>query len=256
MSLAAHLAGLPSDLADALEGTYEDAVKHFLCSEFDDAQVDAGRFCEAALRYLQFKMKGEFTPIDGTQKPDRKRTVQDAKDDTSLDPESTLRKQVPQAIELVMDFRNSRNSAHLGSLDANYTDASCVIQNTSWIVAEIARIESQDTPDSIQALIDQLSRRHVPLVQVVGDRPVILDATMSARDEVLVFLYHAGRAVGMKELFSWASYSNSTRFRTQILAGLVNQKFIIVGDNGMVDILIPGENEAQGVILERSDAIQ
>src|SRR3954471_20385375 len=110
IDLTPHLASLPHDLAEALNSTYRDVMGHFLREEWDDAQVDAGRFCEAALRYLEFKMVGTFTPIDGKSKPDRKTTVNKAKQDTALAP--SLRAQMTQSIELTMDFRNNRNSAH------------------------------------------------------------------------------------------------------------------------------------------------
>ncbi len=117
---------------------------HFLKGEWDDAQVDAGRFCDAALRYLEFRMTGSFTPIDGKSKPNRKTTVNKARQDTALPP--SLRSQIPQSVELTMDFRNNRNSAHLGNIDANKLDATTVVQNVTWIIEEIVRLETQNPP--------------------------------------------------------------------------------------------------------------
>lgn len=253
MSIRGHLTGLPTDLADALDHTYRDVIDHYLRGEPDDAQVDAGRFCEAALRYLEFKMTGKYTMIDGKSKPNRKKVVNDALQDTSLEP--TLRAQVPQGVELVMDFRNNRNSAHLGKIDANDLDASCVVQNVTWVIGEIARIESNDSPAAIQALLDSLAQRHVPLVQVINGRPIILDPAMRAEQRVLIVLYQSEGPVPMGTLREWADYRNSTRFRVKIVGGLEKQKRVHVDKDGSVQLLRPGEVEAQRILLEAGSRV-
>src|SRR5947208_1183241 len=95
MILSGHLAALPTDLADAVETEYRNLLEHYLKEEWDDAQVDAGRFCEAVLRVIEWHTNTSFTPIDGKSRPDRKSVVNKAAQDTSLPP--TLRLQIPQA---------------------------------------------------------------------------------------------------------------------------------------------------------------
>jgi hypothetical protein len=68
---------LPSDLADALETQYRNLLDHYLKEEWDDAQVDAGRFSEAVLRVIEWHMTGSYTPI-GRSSPSRKQVVQQA----------------------------------------------------------------------------------------------------------------------------------------------------------------------------------
>ncbi|WP_147448110.1 hypothetical protein [Solirubrobacter pauli] len=222
-------------------------MDHFLKGEWDDAQVDAGRFCEAALRYLEWKMAGTFTAIDGKSKPNRKTTVNKAQQDTSLAP--SLRAQIPQSIELTMDFRNNRNTAHLGNIDANKMDATCVVQNVTWVVGEIVRLETQKPPAEVQRLLDQLAERHVPLVQTVNGRPVILDPGMGASDKALVLLYQQAKPVPIHTLRQWAEYGNSSRWTSTVIRGLEKKRQVHV-DSGNVALLIPGEAKAQQLILD------
>ena len=245
-TLAAHLGTLPSDLAEAIDSTYRSVMDHFLKEQWDDAQVDAGRFCEAALRYLEFKSTGAFTPIDGKSKPNRKSTVQKAINDTALPP--SLRAQFPQSIELTMDFRNNRNSAHLGNIDANKLDATCVVQTVNWMAGEIVRLEAHSPPAEVQRLLDQLAERHVPLVQTVNGRPVVLSPEMSASDRALVLLYQQARPIDAPTLQDWVGYGNSTRWRTAILKGLQKRAYVYV-NGGDVTLLRPGEARAQELIL-------
>lgn len=71
LDLRGHAPQLPLELADAIAETYGDTVAHFLTDEWADSQVDAGRFSEAVLRYLEWRMRGSHTPIDGKRKPNR-----------------------------------------------------------------------------------------------------------------------------------------------------------------------------------------
>lgn len=247
MKLEDHLASLPSELAKALERTFLAAVDHFLRQEWDDAQVDGGRFAEAVLRYLQWRQKGSFTPIDGRSKPNRKSTINKATQDPELP--ASLRTQVVQAVELIMDFRNNRNAAHLGDLDANRLDAITVLQLVQWVMGEIVRLETQADPDAVQALIDDLAQPYVPLVQYVEDRPTVLDPEMGAADKALVLLYEAGGSSTVGTLRDWAEYANSSRWRKGVLAGLAKEKMIQIRDDN-VHLLHPGYARAQKLLVE------
>lgn len=247
MSLRAHLASVPADLAEALDETYRSTLDHFLKEEPDDAQVDAGRFSEAALRYLEWKMTGKYTPIDGTSNPNRKNVVNAARNDTALAP--TLRAQVPQAIELVMDFRNNRNAAHLGSIDANSMDAGCVVQNVSWIMGEIARLESNKSTAEVQSMLDRLAERHFPVIQKIGDTPIVLATSMTAADKALVLLHQHGAPVPIQKLREWAEYQNSTLWRREVIGGLKKAKKVHVDASGNVHLLRPGQEMAEQLLL-------
>jgi len=249
VKLDKHLASLPSELSEALERTFSAAIDHFLKQEWDDAQVDGGRFAEAVLRYLQWRQKGSFTPIDGRSKPHRKSTINKVTQDSEL-PDS-LRTQVAQSVELIMDFRNNRNSAHLGDIDANRLDAITVIQLVQWIMGEIVRLETQATPAEVQLLIDDLAQPYVPLVQYVEDTPTVLDPEMEAADKALVLLYEAGGSSTVARLREWAEYANSSRWRKSVLAGLAKEKMIQVRSDN-VHLLHPGHARAQKLLVQHA----
>lgn len=247
MNLEGLLASLPTELAAALERTFLDATDHFLKEEWDDCQVDGGRFAEAVLRYLQWRQKGSFTPIDGRSKPNRKSVVTKVTQDPELP--SSLRTQVVQAVELVLDFRNNRNAAHLGNVDANRLDAITVIQLVQWIVGEIVRLETQAGPQEIQALIDDLAQPYLPLVQHVEGQPTVLDASMEAADKALILLYQCGGSADVGDLRSWAEYGNSSRWRKGVLGGLAKTKMVQVRGE-LVHLLHPGHARAQELLVE------
>jgi hypothetical protein len=247
--LREHLTRLPAELAEAVEAEYRNLLDHYLKEEWDDAQVDAGRFCEAVLRVLEWHTAGSYTAIDGKSRPSRKGVVNAAAQHTSLPP--TLRLQIPQAVELMMDFRNGRNAAHLGAINPNRLDASCVVELATWVVAELVRLETQRSPSEVQKVIDRLAEQHVPLVQKVGERPIVLDPGMGAAERALVLLYQEGGPVHLNQLRAWADYSNSTRWRECVLGSLSRRKYIHIDREGNVHLLRPGHAAAQALLAQR-----
>jgi hypothetical protein len=61
-------AGIPDDLIDALFDAYTEAKRRFYLGDHRPNEVEGGRFVEAAMRILEFKVFGAYTPI-GKQKP-------------------------------------------------------------------------------------------------------------------------------------------------------------------------------------------
>ena len=253
MTLRTHLAGLPAELADAVEAEYLHLVEHMTKSEWDDAQVDAGRFCEAVLRVIEWHTADAYTPIDGKNRPDRKKVVNAVAKNTTLP--SSLRLQIPQCVELMMDFRNTRNAAHLGNVDASRTDATCVAQLATWVTCELVRLETQRPPSEVQTLIDQLSARHVPLVQIVNGRPVLLNPSLSAEERAVVILQQQARPVQVDELRRFTEYGNTTRWRRTIIPGLVKKRWAFVDDDDNAHLLEPGAAVADKLILAANPAL-
>ncbi|MGB1583373.1 MAG: hypothetical protein ACPHCI_06255, partial [Solirubrobacterales bacterium] len=140
MRLKDQLTSLPAELASSLEREYSNVLEHVRLGEWDDAQVDGGRYAEILLRVIQWKRGGKYSPIGGKGRPNRKDIVGKARSDTSLD--DSYRLQIPQAAEMLLDFRNNRNSAHVGDLDPNQIDANLVLSLVKWTLAEIVRLES------------------------------------------------------------------------------------------------------------------
>lgn len=239
------LSSIPSELAGNLENEFKKIIEHFRLGEWDDLEVDGGRFAEAALRYLELKTTGKFTPVDGRSKPNRKMTVNTVRQDKRLP--ASLRAQVPDMVELIMDFRNNRNSAHLGSIDPGKIDGAMVAQLSGWVLAEIVRLESGLSDFEIQGILDDLAERPIAIVYEIDGQPIVLDPTMSARNVVLVLLDRQKSAPNTAELFKWTGYRNASLWRKNVIGKLVKDKCIFTKDD-KVYILPPGIKEAEKVL--------
>lgn len=240
------LSKLPNQLSEAIETEYQALIKAYYSRKWDDVQTAAGRFAEAVLRVLEFHTSGSYTPIDGVHKPNRKTVIGNARNDTSLSP--SLRLQIPSMTELIMDFRNNRNAVHLGNIKPWHLDGMVVAQMTSWIVAELVRLESKVADDEVQGIINSLAELPSPLIQRVADIPIVLDASLRAEDKALILLLDSGGSVDAKTLCSWSEYGNSSRWVKQILKKLVREKKVYIDKDNQVHLLRPGEALAQQIL--------
>lgn len=245
MKFQSYLPNIPPELSKALEDEYTKLSFHFAKTEWDESQMDAGRFGEAVLRILEWYSQKTYTPLDGRSKPDRKKVVNLVAKNNILDP--SLRLQIPQMVELIMDFRNNRNAAHLGGVDPNRLDAVTVIQLASWITAELIRIEASLSVREVQSIMDQMADRQVPIIHEISGRPIVLDTELKAESRAVLLLHKVNQPVHLDVLRDWTEYKNTTIWRKNIIKKMARKKLIYVDKEKNVHLLPPGEKLASSL---------
>lgn len=211
---------VPSELSDALDREFTCIARRHAIRDWQPSELNGGRFAEAVLRFLEWRQKGQYTPL-GT-KPDRSKILSSARNDVSL-PDS-YRSILPSCVDILMDVRNHRDVAHLGTdVDVNEMDARLLRRVSSWVLAEIVREEASVPPVQVQSLIDVMSARQLPIVEEIDGQPLVLDTKLSARERALVALYHRHpESMSVACLQKAVQYRNVTRFR-EILRGEVTE---------------------------------
>jgi hypothetical protein len=205
------LASVPEEVAGALESEFQGLELRFGRGDWGPAELNGGRFAEAVLRYLEWKRAGTYTRVG--EQVDRTRIVRGVENDGQL-PEG-LRFLVCKGAELLLDLRNRRDVAHLGSVTGvSGMDSALVMRVASWMLAEIVREEGGASPREAEEVIEKLNARRVPLVEEIGGDIVVLAEKVDAPTRALLALYHTyPRPLGIGELLSIVRYGNSTRFR-------------------------------------------
>ena len=214
-SLRSILPSIPTDIVHALETEFGELESRFARGDWGPAELNGGRFAEAVLRFLEWRMSGgQYTPIG--KQLNREAILNRVRNNASL-PEG-LRFHVAKSSEILLDVRNTRDVAHLGAvIDVDEMDARLVMRLAAWISAEIVREESGLSARDAQALIDGLSAKRIPLVEEVGGDLVVVATNLGARERALVALYRAFPApINMNVLRQAVGYQHSKRFR-QIL---------------------------------------
>jgi hypothetical protein len=207
-------AGLPLNLLDALLEAFSEAKRRFHLGDLRPQEVEGGRFSEAAFRILQHACGKSVTPL-GKQLPSVDTLVRQLENETSQP--DAIRFHVPRTLRLIYDVRNKRDVAHLGDgIDPNLQDATLVVANMDWVVAELVRLYHNVTANEAQTIIENLVTKEVPAVEVIEGQPVVL-ADLRPRDQVLLMLYRAGAAgASLDELASWLRAARKDHLRERL----------------------------------------
>lgn len=238
--LAAIRAGLISQLdariVDELLAAYIDAKQKYYEGGLRLAEVEGGRFCEAAFRLLQQSAGMPVTPLG--KQLDTEGLIRQLASAAAHVPDA-VRLHIPRALRVVYDIRNKRDAAHLADgIDPNLQDATLVTGILDWILAEFVRLYHLVSANEAQAIVENLVTRRAPAVQSFGSFVKVLNPTLSASDHVLLLLYHQGKAgATLTELGAWARPKMRANLRRtldrlehdQALIHFAGDRFFITG---------------------------
>jgi hypothetical protein len=220
-------AGLPQDVVDALLAEYSESKRRYYVGDHVPVAIHGGRFCEAAVRLIQYLGKGYSVPLD--EQLQLEPALRQIENDTSID--DSLRLHVPRALRLIYGVRNSRNAGHLrGGLDTSGQDATLVVGVLEWVLAEIVRATHNVSRAVAQALVDGIVTKQVPVIGEFNGKPVLL-AKAGNVDHVLALLYWANRkSVSLSELRRWLSGSAARNLRRTLVAAESKHFVFVDGD--------------------------
>jgi len=127
-------------------------------------------------------------------------------------------------------------------------DATFVLSNCSWIMAELVRVLHDLPPDDAHAVVDSLVERRIPLVWEGEGVRRILQPSMSLSDQTLVLLATSANKVAVSDLQEWTDYANRSYF-IRMLRKLHEQRRIELSKHEKeATILPPGTAEAAKII--------
>jgi hypothetical protein len=189
-------AGMPAELADEVLEGYGEAKRRYYLGDHRPTEVEGGRFCEAVTRVLEHELLGGYTPL-GKSLPGLNDKRLSSFFRTQGKPDG-LRVHLPKALYFIYGIRNQRDVAHLGDgIDPNLQDATLVVNNLDWMMAELVRTYHSVTPDEAHAIITDLVTREVPVIEEIDGQP-LCSKDLGVADRILVFLYRAGRDKGLE----------------------------------------------------------
>ena len=215
-------------LVDELLAAYQEAKHNFYLGGLRLGAVEGGRFCEAAFRMLQQKTTKKFTPLG--KQIDANGIALQLMNLPFADFPDAVRLHIPRAIRVVYDVRNSRDAAHLADgIDPNLQDASLVIGNIDWILAEFVRLYHEVSADEAQRIIDALVVRKVPVVQDFDGFLKVLNPRLAVTAYLLVLLYERGTAgATYEELTMWVRPPMKANLRRSLNKMVNDQAYLHV----------------------------
>lgn len=235
-------AGIPAELAAELLDAYSEAKKRYHLGDLRPNLVEGGRFSEAAFRILQWATdSGNFTPL-GQSLPGVPTLLGHLAQRTAHD--ESLRLHIPRVLQGIYQIRNARNGPHLGTINVNKMDATLVIHDMDWILAELVRLYHNVGPNEAQALVDDLVAKEVPAMQIFDGYPRILK-DLSQPNHILVLLYWRGSAGASRaELSGWLP-TRSAKSNLSANVKRLSERHLLHDDGSRIRITIVGEQEVE-----------
>lgn len=191
----------PQEIVGFLLDSYKELVENFNLGKLRPSEVEGGRFCEAAIRMLQYKTAGTYTPI-GTPIANLDTEISTLANLPKADFSESIRLHIPRTIRVIYDIRSKRDSVHLGNINPNLMDATLVLNCCKWILAELFRLELKIPANEAQKTIDYLIEKKIPIIQDFDGFLVTLNPRLSARDRMLVLLYYRSKEGATREELS------------------------------------------------------
>jgi hypothetical protein len=237
---ASHNAKLVDELLEA----YAEIKRNYYLGGLRLAEVEGGRFCEAAFRILEERTKGNFTALGNSLDSERLITYL-ANIPPSRQPES-VRLHIPRALRILYDIRNKRDAAHLADqIDPNLQDATLVMGVADWVLAEFVRLYHNVTPEVAQRMVDDLVTRGVPAIQDFQGFLKVLNPKLQASDHVLLLLYQRGdEGATYNELLEWSKPSMRANLK-KTLGRLTHERAFVHDDGERYIITRSGMREVE-----------
>jgi hypothetical protein len=226
LTLDAALASVPKMFRQRLIDAYLSVKKNCLEARYDAAGMATGKVCEVALRLLQSKVLGTFTPFGTriTNYADECRRLTVAPVTAGNESERAV---IPRALVFLYTMRNKRGIGHVGGdVDANVIDVATMARTADWIICELIRINHGLSLEEAQDIVDSLSVRQLPSIwEVAGKKRVIKDG-LKAKDQALLLLYSCvDSSVLVEDLCQWIEYSNPSIFK-KLIGELHKERFL------------------------------
>ncbi len=237
-------------LAQELIDAYEELKTRYFRRDFRPSQLEGGRFAEAAFRILQLKATGSYTPV-GKTLPNVQDLLQTLGSADASTVHESIRVHIPRALAALYNVRNRRDVGHIAAdVDANSMDAEYVVAVCNWVLAEFVRLFHQYGPEEAQAYVEALVKRRAPLVQVFGETPFVLHPGLSAKEEILLLLYHQGPlGASLDQLDAWLPTVARNTVRSRV-SELERQQRYVRRANGRIYVTDTGIQYVESRIIQ------
>jgi hypothetical protein len=230
-------AGVPADLVDELLEAYTETKQRFYRNDLRPTEVEGARFSEAVFRICEWAAFGAYTAISDNL-PTTTSLIGRLEKTTSAS--DSIRMHIPRTLRLIYDIRSKRDVAHLADgIDPNIQDASLVVLNMDWVMAELVRLYHLVSAAEAHKMITTLVRREVPMIQEFNGFPRVLKQ-LPASEHVLVLLYWRGEeGATLTELESWVRPGMRANLRRTLRQ--MDEKNLIHRDGDRWKVMFPGE---------------
>lgn len=218
----------PTELVESMLTSYENALTEYKKEHWQYFGNEIGQFVEVARRMIEYQLDNRYTPLADKLANFNERILTAWENYDSKFSE-VYRIVIPRCLYSMYCLRNKRGMIHKSHIDPNRMDASVLLSNTKWVLAEIFRQVSTMSFEETEEIVNSIMRKESSIVWDTGDGLRILDTKMSCKNKVLCLLYMKDGQLDT-DLQKSTEYKNTTEFK-RVLRSLHKEKFIEYSDS-------------------------
>jgi hypothetical protein len=187
----------PSEKVDEVLEHYTILKRAARLDQYETCLVNGGKFVEAVLKCLNYLLTGR--DVDSVKVDELVRQLENAASLNAF--EKTT---IPRVLRAIYEFRNKRGGAHNSSFDPMKMDCKLVVEASSWVMEELARLYLTNDPVAAQALVENLLVKDLPVVEEIDGDYVVLGSELAARIQLEFLLYkHYPKRCLLRDLIQW-----------------------------------------------------
>jgi len=175
-------------IAEKLIEEYNEVKGGFIHQNWEKTVIHAGKFCEivmVVIKHIKCDTSCDINDIHfGKLYSEITNMPKQSADDEIL----TLL--IPRIARSIYTLRSKRSVAHIKDVDPSYLDCTYLVAACDWILSEFLRLYHTSDPVKIIGLIEGLVEKKIPLLENFEDDLLVLDASLSAKQQILLILYH------------------------------------------------------------------
>ena len=183
---------LDKRLASALINEFISQERRYVLADWEPATLDGGQFAEIASRIIYHMDSGNLNrrkSVDSCLK-----YVEDDKNSNSHSfPQRRTALHLCKVIRTIYKFRSQRGAVHIDpDYNANELDATLVISNVRWVMAELLRVFWNGDRAEVGRIIKAILMFDIPAVLSMDDRQLVLRTDCTVEEEIIILLHNAG----------------------------------------------------------------
>lgn len=247
------LKSIPTALRDELIAEFNKLLKNYRESRWEPAELDGGKLCEIVYSILHGHTTGSY-PAHAFKPANFYTACKGFENLSATTFPRSVRVQIPRILIGLYEVRNNRGVGHVGGdVNPNRMDATLVVSNAKWLVAELIRLFHSVSIDEATEAVELIVQRETELIWNIGSKKRVLLDGLGFKEKTLLLLYNCvdGKATA-EELFDWVEYSNKNMFKTHILRPMHEARLLEYDESdGIVHISPKGIRTVEDTLLEK-----
>jgi hypothetical protein len=229
---------------------FDESITKFENRDWEACIQKAGKFVEAAIKglanYCQISMpRGRDFKVS--------KLVEELRKADQIKYDDTVRLLIPRICVFIYDISSNRGARHdPDEIDSNKMDAVVVVQNISWILAEMTRFSQKGSiaPDQAIELVEELMEKKYPIFEEIDGRLYVNKEGLSAPETAMLLLnFKYPNRVNKQHLTDMLIRHSFTRKNSEMAISRLS-KYVDEDADGSVKLRAIGRNKAD-LILNR-----